>query len=664
MGRNNQARRQQKKRQKQKKQKQKQSSGTRLSSFIPRDEFLGLCDLVTVSLLNGEPPPPKVLESFCTASFTAAAIPLRTLLVGFIDFLFNEEGAKGDFSQLTPHRQMMAQTDLAWLYSLLYAYCLISDQHFVEDGGDTLSMMLENQQFPCDLDYAGDATEALCAPLYLLLYVLGHPSSSSSIWLHAWLKNTSFHRLIPELRKFLGLKRPKPEQKTVQALESALESVELNQQNESLAGISGLLTVFFSQRVTATPKQLITWQQQCPQLSRLGGLVDTPRAPSWSQLDFTETNYSTLNRLNRLVDVSSMPYTEKVSLEALKCRILGAYVCDESVKDDGLSKEAFEHQLEQLIHLLSTGVPTEFAGFAQQCADLSCEWLATEVGARRLPPPARARMRRLIRLRPDDYRVALISFLAADNQKASANPSDNQQVHFPLFFRALDEYSEKSNAKKTALLNGFFWPLTGEAKKALFIQCCKKVFLGMCELEAEKFWAFWLWSLFDSSQDPFNRIISGQGCEAELLFYIAIAAVGTKKDLAWLKADQLAPLVYYAEQLLSKHASDFNQTSVVSLLSSLASHQHASELFQDWAVVTQLLQYIKCQDELEHFLLIAITTLNSQSSIDASIKNSMAQFCWPFPKLRQYLPDPSSPKKNRPSKKEESSPNLDLFGEL
>ena len=469
MGRNNQARRQQKKRQKQK--EQKKSSGTSPKSSIPRDEFIGLCDLVTISLLRGEPPPPSILEDWSSAPVTAAARPLRSLLIGFVHFLFHQEGAKGDFSQLTPHRQMMKQTDLAWLYSLLYAYCLISNQTLVEDGGDTLSTILEDKQVPCDVDYVGDATEALCAPLYLLLWVLGQHVGTSiqrRQWLQIWLEGTPFQHLIPTLQKFLGLKHPKPEQKTVQALESALKNVELHEQNEWLAGITGLMSVFFRQRVSVAQRQSIIWQQQCPQLSQLGGLADTPSAPNWSQLDFSEADYSTLNRLNRLVDASSMPYTEKVSLEALKCRILGDYVHDERVKDDGLSKEPFEHQLEQLIHLLSVGVPTEFDDFAQQCLDLTCEWLAQEVGARRLPLPTRARMRRIVRLRPEDYRVALMSFLASSYQKAPANHSNDhhfQQVHFPLFFRALDEFVEKSNAKKNTLLNYFFWPLTGEAKK-------------------------------------------------------------------------------------------------------------------------------------------------------------------------------------------------------
>lgn len=669
MGRNNQARRQQKKRQKQKKQAQKQSGGRALKSSIPHDEFMALCDLATISLSNGEPPPPNILEDWSTGSVSAAARPLRSLLIGFIHFLFHHERAKGDLTQLIPHRQMMKQSHLAWLYSLLYAYCLISDQALVKGGADALSTIAAGKPVPCDIEYAGNTTEVLCAPLYLLLWVLGRPvgiNTNGSQWLQIWLQDTPAMVLRPTLQKFLGLKHPKPEQKTVQALESALQNIDLHEQSEWLEGIAGLLSVFFKQRLTSSQRQSVNWQQQCPRLSRLGGLVDTPIAPAWSELTFSQASSTTLNRLNRLVDTTSMPYTERVSLEALKCRILSHYVHRE-----GLGQETFERQLEQLIHLVSVEVPPGFEAFAEQCLGISCEWLAQEVGADRLPPPTRARMRPVVRLRPDDYRVALMNFMAAGGHKATANharDSHFQHVHFPLFFQALNENVKQSRANKNALLKRFFWPLTGEAKKTLFLQCCQKIFVGMDGLDAEVFWKSWQQPLFDTSQEPFNSIINGQGCEAELLFYMTIAAVDTESGISWLKADQLALLVYSSEQLLGKHASDFNQQRIVTLLTSLISHQNATSLFQNWTSITNLLQHIKCLDELESFLHFAITTLNQQGSGEEDIKQSLVKFCWPFPALHPYFPDKLAPKipskKNKRRKKEKTSPNLDIFGDL
>ena len=667
MGRNNQARRQQKKRQKQK--QQKTSTGTtspRLTISVA--ELADLCDPVKVSLEHGEPPPPSIMKNWASYPVAAAARPLLSLLIGFIDFLFHEETAKGDLASLTPHRRMMQQTDLAWLYSLLHAYCLISDPLLAEGDGDNLHKAIQDIQNTCDIQYEDDPTKVLCAPLYLLLWVLGRPVHGNiyyNLWFQDWLGGTSFKHLVSPLKAFFRLKQPKPKQKTVQTLESALARMECQQQDEWLEAISQLLKVFFRQRLSSRQRQSATWQQ-CPQLSRLAGLVDSPQAPRWSTLTVADADTATLNHLERFVSTASMPYMERLSLETLKCRILGLYTSDNSAL-----KEDFERQFEQIIYLMSVGVPAEHTAFAEQCLTITCEWLAQQVGAGRIPTPAVARLRPLTRLRSNDYRVALLDFLARGAPKSTAKHShqtDYQHIHFPLFFQALKGDLDKTGSRNDAILERFFHPLAGEIKKTLFIQSCQKVFLSMDEYEAERFWQHWQQPLFDVTQAPFNAIINGQKCEAELLLYMAIAAVDTGYGIDWLQADQLSALMRSSEQLLNKYASHFNQRRITGLLNALITHPDTDHLFQNWEPVIALIQRIKPLTKLVRFLKLALTKLHQQGDCEEKHKNTLYALCRSLPTLRQYLSSKSaSPQRGTPKAKQSTpaqpSPNLDLFGE-
>jgi hypothetical protein len=677
MGRNNRARRQQKQRQKQSKQKKTTSRSQK--GGIPLDELLTLFEPVTISLTNGEPPPPSVMESWTDYPASAAGKPLRSLLIGFINFLFHGDEAMGDLAQLVPHRRQMKQADLAWLYPVLYAYCLMSEQTLAQGELDTLALAVNDEGIPCDTTISNQSIEELCAPFYLLLWVMGRPVENAGhfrSWLRDWLGDSPLYSLLPPLQKFLELKQPKPEQKTVKTLETALANIELREHEEWRDGLRLLITVFLQQRLSAAQSQPERWQQ-CPQLSRLGGLVDTPILPTWSQLTFSEANTATLNRLNRLVDTALMPYTERLSLEALKCRLFSRYANAGEVGEDD-----FERQLEHVIHLMSVRVPTDHHAFAERCLDMTCEWLAQEVGNGRLRPPSAARLRRLSRLRPDDYRVALLTYLASGGRKAEAKNTDSvnfQHIHFPLFFRALDE-----DFSRPTILDRFYWPLTGEAKKALFNQCCQKLFLSMNEFEAEGFWTRWRQPLFDVTQAPFNAIVKGQACESDMLFYTTIAAVDTGYGTDWLQTEQIASLIRTAEQLLNKHDSDFNQERVVGLLNSLTTHPDAASLFQFWEQVINLVHKVEFVDEIEIFLRFALESLHHQTDNAMAHQETLYSICRSFPALRQYLPSKKSsrptkkaknPKKTQKPKKPvtktktakpppEPSPNLDLFGDL
>lgn len=651
MGRNNRARR----RQKQQRKRSNKNKPVRSSqkAVISPDNLIALCHPVTISLANGEPPPPSIMDDWGTYTIPATAKPLRSLLVGFINFLFHGDTAKGDLDRLLPHRYGMKRADLAWLYPLLYAYCLISEQAFVEGNIDALAKTVHDGAIPCDVEMSGnESIRVLCAPFYLLFWVMGRPVDqrvSPGVWLRDWLGGSPLRGLLPQLQKFLALKRPRPEQKTVKNFEAALANIELGGHDEWFDGLHRLLSIFLQQRLGVAQRQSEDWQQ-CPQVSRLGGLVDTPVVPNWSQLTFSDANTGTLNRLNRLVDTASIPYTEKLSLEALKCRILSRYVTASE-----LGEADFERQFEHVINLMTARVPAQHRDFAEHCMEITCEWLAQEVGYGRLPPLAPARMRRLTRQRPEDYRVALLTFLASGGRISTAKNTHQvnfQHIHFPLFFRALDD-----GFGGETVLDRFFWPLTGEAKKVLFTQCCQKLFLGMDEYDAEDFWERWREPLFDVTQAPFNAIVKGQACEADMLFYTTLAAVDTHYGTAWLQADHLASLVRSAEQLLSTHASDFNQDRVIALLTALSTHQHADGLFQSWPQVISLIRRIEYPVEMEAFLRLALETSHHHDYCSAAEKNGLYAICRMLPALRQHLPgrNTSLPRPEKKSKKSKKS---------
>ena len=646
MGRNNRARRQQKQRRKQA--VKKKTARTSQKPIISPDALIALCDPVIISLENGEPPPPSIMGHWTTYPIPAVARPFRSLLIGFINFLYHDDTAKGNLDRLLPHRHGMKQADLAWLYSLLYSYCLISEKALVEGDIDALVKAMGDGAIPCDVKMSGnDSIKVLCAPFYLLFWIMGRPvdhRASPGACLRDWLDGSPLYGLLPQLQKFLALKRPRPEQKTVKDLEAALVNIELRGHNEWLDGLHRLLSVFLQQRLGLAQRQSEGWQF-CPQVSRLGGLVDTPMAPSWSLLTFSEANTVTLNRLNRLVDTASIPYPERLSLEALKLRILSRYVSIDAVGD-----EDFERQFEHVIHLTTTRVPTQYSDFAERCMEITCEWLAQEVGYGRLPPLATARMRRLSRQRPEDYRVALLTFLASGGRESVTKNTGKvnfQHIHFPLFFRALDD-----GFVGNTVLDRFFWPLTGEAKKALFTQCCQKVFLGMDEYDAEDFWERWREPLFNVTQAPFNAIVKGHACEADMLFYTALAAVDSHYGTAWLQADHLMSLIRSAEKLLSTHASDFNQNHVIALLTALTTHQHAVSLFQSWRQVISLIRRIEYPHEIEAFLRLALETSNNQAHCSVADKNELYAICRTLPALRQNLPN-----RNRSLPHPEKKPN-------
>ncbi len=668
MGRNNRARRQQKQRNKQK--KQKTAASAKRQALIQVDELFELCHPVVVSLANGEPPPPSIMADWAASPIPPAAKPLRTLLISFIDYLFHGYVANGEVDSLTPQQRTLKRADLAWLYPLLFAYCLISDKALAEGDVEALTHSLHQESLWCDV--GGDChpqNDVLCAPFYLTLWLMGCPVPSQGglrVWLRHWLGDSPWRPLIPPLEKFLRLKSPKPQQKTVKALERALSDMDGNRHDEWQDGIGRLLGLFLQQRLSVAQRNTEAWRH-CPQIAALSGLVETPATTHWQPLRFEETNTATLNRLNRQVATDTMPYVERLPLEALKCRLLSRYV-----EKNGGGRQDFERQLGHLLNLMSRGVPPDDMAFAERCLESTCEWLAEEVGQGHFPPPAAERLRRLYRCRPSDYRVALLLYLATQGREPALNSGkdnsekDNsgkdthfQYIHFPLFFQALRDAIDAQD-----FLERFYWPLTGEPKKALFTQCCRKLFLGMDEYDAKQLWGRWRQPLFDVNREPFAAIVKGQACEAEALFYITLAAVDTSYGTTWLQADHLSSLVRSAADLLEKHASDFNQSNVVNLLNSLTASQYADNLFHLWEPVLTITRHIEDAEELQVFLRLALRKLNDQADRLSNQYHDLTSLCRQIPTLRQYLPRKPKATSRKKAQKTSPSATLDLFGDL
>ncbi|HDY83339.1 MAG TPA: hypothetical protein ENH48_10365, partial [Halieaceae bacterium] len=561
MGRSNRARQQQQQRRKQRKRKKQKGAGgadsAKRKNLAGIDEMLSLSHPVVIALANGEPPPPGIMADWARSPATPAGEKLRVLLVGFIDYLFHGEQARGRLGSLIPYRRNMLRTELASLYPLLFCYCLISEDALAQGDLQKLTDTLHGDTLQQDLgaDYQ-EQVEELFAPFYVFLWVMGlsvpnKPAENLLYWLQDWLHHGPLCGLTTQLAKFLKLKGPKPQQKAVKELELALNRVDWDNVGEWRDALGRLLCLFLQQRLSVRQRNADGWND-FPKLSALAGLTETQATPSWSLIHFEKNTTATLNLLNRQIDVESMPYWERLQLEALKCRLLSRCLAQ---SDCG--REDFEHQLGQLLNLLSSGVPPKQAQLAEHSLEATCEWLANEVGSGYLPPPKIERLGRIYRQRPDDYRVAVVVYLASQGREPVSKKAVDitlVHVHFGIFLQGL---KSRHNLKK--FLNMFYWPLTSEVKKSLFTQTCREIFLGMNEADAGQYWECWRQLLVDIEQDPFAAIVKGHACEAELLFYSVLALIDSQPKTSWLHADQISSLVRSAANLLTKHASDFNQ---------------------------------------------------------------------------------------------------------
>jgi hypothetical protein len=138
----------------------------------------------------------------------------------------------------------------------------------------------------------------------------------------------------------------------------------------------------------------------------------------------------------------------------------------------------------------------------------------------------------------------------------------------------------------------------------------------------------------------------------------------SQSTTSWLHADQISSLARSAANLLTKHASDFNQQQVIKLLNMLCAGKHAASLFHTWEPVLIIVSKISYPQELEAFLRLAVQTVTKRQDRLADKYSGLYAVCRQIPTLRQYLPGRNKTTRRKKTKSSPPSPNLDLFGDL
>ncbi len=657
MGRNNRARRQQKQRKKQRQNTVQKPS----NSALRIAEVKQIGEPLITALRCGEPPPPSMMQLWSTLPISNANEGLRQLLIGFVDYLFHKGNATGLLECLTSFKTTIQKTDLHPVYPLLYSYCLISEKSLADGNSDKLVEQLNSASLGHQMGAKDqDKTDMLCAPFYLFFWATevataNHVRGNVKLWLQDCLYQSPLHRLITPLEKFLKLKAPKPQQKTVITLESVLSQINWDHDQQWREGLGYLLHLFLQQRLTLRQRSKERWTD-FPHLSALAGLVETQVAQPWSHIAFESTDTATLNMLDRLVDNESMHYEDRVRLEALKCRILVRYAFPNTI-----TLKDFERQLTVLVNLLSTGIPPAQTDFASHCLDATCEWLADRVSHEQLPDLKVEPLQRIYRQRPHDYRVAVLIYWVTHG-RTCVNQNDTvstyQHIHFDLFFFV---FNMTTQPKK--FLKNFYWSLAAEVKKDLFIRSCRRVFLQANIDDTYERWRYCQRWLVDAQQDPFDSVLKGHPCEHEFLFYVVIMFVDKPTALNFLQADEITALVRSSADSLTKNASSFNQDHVTRLLNLLSSMPGAVSMFNAWDPVLVIVDRIQDVDELEAFMLIATQALNKEHDRHAVKYRAMHSAIDEVPKARA-LWRAQSKKATRKRKRPAQSLNLDLFDDI
>ncbi|MBN4055256.1 hypothetical protein JYU12_00770 [bacterium AH-315-K03] len=656
MGRNNRARRQQKQRGKQKKTRQSKTQGLR----IDPSEVMALTQPVVTSVTYANPPPPSIMKHWATTHTSPEGALLRTQLLSFVDFVFHQQAANGDAAQLRPFKQVFKQLELEWLYTLLYGYCLISDKSLSDSNHDTLLNALNSDTLARDsgVDSLYELEEPW-APLYAWLSILNETPQSGAqrtqkYWLDQWLKHSPLHALVPSLGKFLKLKKPKATLKSVMALEKTLSYTGATRDGVWQQAMSQLVGGFLRHRLDEKQLNANAWQST-PQLASLAGLTtEAPTTEHWTDCRIAETNNATLNQLERQIDTRTMTYEQRLQLEALKCRLLSEFTHQNDIDND-----EFEHQLEQLLNMLCTGVPPEHTQIANACLDSTCDWLAEKVSSAYIQVPNTATLRRLNRKRPNDFRVAVLVYLANEQHPPKVLNTDFQHKHFELFFFALKHLGDPAQ-----FIQYFYSPLSSETKKDWYLQCSQKLFWTLDELEQKDSWQEWSGLLIDINQQPFLSIVKGQACETRVLFYIVLALLNSKTKLSWLQAHPLAGLLREANHLLTKRSTPLAQELIIKMLNALISTVRPSFPIEEWDLTINLINRLDSSPKLEPFLRQVLNTIIQQEDVQNNRYDVFYSLCRRYPSLRKTIPK----QKKSPNKKRKNHSKipatLDLFGDL
>jgi hypothetical protein len=418
--------------------------------------------------------------------------------------------------------------------------------------------------------------------------------------------------------------------------------------------------------------QLTAWKQ-LPKLSALAGLIERTDL-GWGHTSLQSNTAATCLKLDKQIDLSNMPFIERIRLAAIKCRLT---MCSTSG-----DKVEFERSLAELINLLSRGVPPDAIGSAKACLDATVDWLVSGIVKTTIIVPAGELLQRLYRIRANDYRLNILIYLQNNEHIASKINAQNelQHIHSGLFFHALQE---QNDSKKYIEL--FYRSLNSESKKELFIYSSRKIFLEMNTEQAQDNWQLVCGQLFERQTTPFVTIIDGHPCEAGLLFYVVQASLGAKQSIDWLGQKNVTSIINSSESLLRQRSSSFNQVQIVELLNCLALSHHKNHLFQHWSELLNILTYLDPANKLYDFLQIGLSQLNKELEFNNETYQVFFSHCRAEPKLRKLLSaltkktkltkqkvtKPKAQSKSNKQNKSESAPKqptaepqLNIFGDL
>jgi len=638
MGKNNRSHRQQKQRKKQQKQKQKTSPSKHISSYS-LDDVEALCNIASTSLKFGELPPPDVMKDFHGWREDPQVGKLQQLLAGLLDYLFLHEPPIGTTEALSTYQASIKKAGFTDLYSLLELYCLL-----------THPALEQNDVTPL-IDYTvKQPHSALSSPLHIALFVLGVKNSDRTLsgLLEDCLGNSEARELIKPLSKFLQLKRPLPKQKTVIKLEQTLARIKWQQHSSWPDAIKHIIQLFIQDKpgLQLDPEQ---WAQ-LPALGALLGFIDNSKTKTAS-IALKDAGTELLQRIDKHTEKATLNYQARLQYELIKCRIYSNYITADPAQATALGR-----QLEPLFTLCCTGVPTKELAAAKDCLDNLVQWLCRGIQMHSLPLVSAQTLRIPCKQNPQDYRLALLNFLAPKGRVSGVKNEPAQSFHHVdtgLFFYALNNIT---NVEK--LLAQFYWPLTGENKKMLASYVCRELLLSNDETNAQQVWRKLQNRLFDTTREPLANVINGEHCETEWLFFTALMTLSRKQvDSTWIKIEHIDVLLRFSGQWLKQSDSELLIDLVCKLFNQLCLTHKAKTLLAAMESLCTLIEEIDFDESIEESLFFLLRHLSARSDKLDPKYQTFYQLCRPYPKLHPLIPKP-----DKKTKKAAKSPNLNLFG--
>jgi hypothetical protein len=458
--------------------------------------------------------------------------------------------------------------------------------------------------------------------------------------------------LIKPLQAFLKLKKPRPNLKTAVVFDQALAQTQWHPYSPWREALKHLLRLFIQHR-----SELALASDQwgvLPALESLLGLSDPPSQSTIIAFDSFDT--AMLRRLDKYTDRSTLNYRDRLQYELVRCRLYAEYL-DNSPEHVVL----FGPLLNPLFGLCCTGVPPGEQAVAQSCLDNLTQWLSLGIQRWDLPLISSQVLSLPCKHNPQDYRLALLNFIAPDH-KATVKNKDQEQpychVDPGLFYFALNHLR---NINK--LLAQFYWPLTGELKKKVAGFIFREILQRSDDTNIEKLWLKLQNSLFDTTQEPFAGVINGKPCETEWLFYTMLITLDHKKEKSqWIKAEHVDVLLRLAQQWLDRSYTSWLAERMIMLILQLCRNQEADVMLRALDSLCDLIVKLGEDLKIEKSFTILLKCLGKRDDKYDPKYSVFYDLCRHYARLNSLIPERvfETSSKSAPTNK---SMNLDLFGE-